>query len=635
MSQKRARPDADLTGSPSTADHGRALRSPLEKALIAGLPPLLLYLLTATGYAHWFDSGELVAAAADFGISHPPGQPLAGIVLGAANLFPLGALAFRIAVICALFGALAVIALTFAIEHTLEAGNVVRRSLRFPLALAAAWWVAATHAWWFQAVRPEVYALQAALMCIALERLVRVSVTEGDVRPLYQATLAFGLALTNHHYLALLGAVPALWLLIGVQRQHGWRPFAWGAGFVAAALLTYLYLPLRALSGPFLNLGEPSTPARLWWVISAQAFQKSVAPGAVAPFSERFADVLLVSGEDLHVALLIVALLGLYFMLRLRRMRRYGLFWLTLWLVYAVGRASIGFVRGNPDAVAYFMLSYAAIAVFSAFALGVLLSSLAEAVPSRPRLAPALGMLLALLATLQPLRTWDASSLRWFVDTDVMDDGLRRTLPTRAVVLAHNPQTIFRFWGGEAEEANRPDVTLIPLPLLTYPKLVDRLVTDEPELQPLLRSYALEGKLDAAELQSLAAFRPVFVEMDVRIEPELFSLVVPEQLYHRVLTAETMDLDEAAAMREHAALWGDIYERIGTPIDGYTSAQLLWRHYADALYFAGVGDTNAALRTVAAGLALNPYALELKELRDTLDESTPGEPIDVTPFRIR
>ena len=48
---------------------------------------------------------ELVAAAADFGISHPPGQPLAAIVLGAANLVPIGALAFRVAIICALLGA--------------------------------------------------------------------------------------------------------------------------------------------------------------------------------------------------------------------------------------------------------------------------------------------------------------------------------------------------------------------------------------------------------------------------------------------------------------------------------------------------------------------------------------------------
>ncbi len=618
-------------------DHGVVLRSTIRKALIAGAPPLFVYLCTATGFAHWLDSGEFVAAVADFGVSHPPGQPLAVITLGAAHLIPVGPLAFRIAILCAILGAVAVVALTFAFEQTLCAGRVVRDSVRFPVALAGAWWVAGTHAWWFQAVRPEVYALQAALLCVGFERLVRVSFSEenGDVRPLYQAALAFGLALANHHFLGALAVLPSMWLLVGVWRVFGWRPFAWSGAFVGAGLLTYLYLPLRAARDPFLNLGDPSTPGRLWWVVTAEAFQKSLAPDAVAPFGKRFADVLLVTGEDLHIVTLVVGLLGLYFMLRLKDTRKYGLFWLTLWLVYAVGRALLGFVHGNPDAIAYFMLSYASIAVFAAFAMGVLLSSLAEAAPNHPRLGPAIGVILALGATVQLARSWEASSLADFSDTDVFDDGLRRALPARSVVLAHNPQTIFRYWGGEAEEANRPDVTMVPLPLLTYPKLVDRFVRDEPELKPLLRSYVLDGELSAAELQSLAALRPVFVEMDVRVDQEMIDLIVPEQLYHRVLTADTTDTDEASAMRAHAELWDDIYQRLGTPIETHTATQLLWRHYADSLYFAAVGDTNAGLRTVAAGLALNPRARELLALRAALKDAEPGERVDIAPFTIR
>ena len=626
-----------MTSLGGSADHGPVLRTTFTKAAVAGIPPLLVYLLTAAGYAHWFDSGELLAAAADFGISHPPGQPLSAIVLGAANLLPVGSLAFRMAMVCAVLGALSVVALSFAFERTLGAGNVVRAPIRFPLALAAAWWLAGTHAWWFQAVRPEVYALQAALLSLAIERLVRVSFadSDGDVRPLYHAGLALGLALSNHHFLALLAIVPAIWLLVGVGRTFGWRPIAWSSAFVVAGLFTYVYLPLRALSEPFLNLGDPSTPGRLWWVVTAQAFQKSVTPGAVAPFGERFADVMLVTGEDLHIAVLMVALLGAYFMVRVKTARKYGLFWLTLWLIYVLGRASIGFVHGNPDAVAYFMLSYAAVVVLAAFAMGVLASALAEAVPSKPKLGPALGTALALLAALQIVRGWDASSLASFRDTDVFDDGLRRALPTRSVILAHNPQTIFRYWGGETEELNRPDVTLIPLPLLSYPKLVDRFVKNEPELKPLLRSYVLDGKLSAAEVQSLAALRPVFVEMDVRVDREMMDLIVPEQLYHRVLTADTTDADEASAVKTHAELWNDIYARLGQPIESHTKTQLLWRHYADSLYFAAVGDTHAALRTVTAGLQLNPHAIELRQLHAAIKEGTPGEPIDVTPFTIQ
>ncbi len=609
------------------------------KGLLAGVPPLLAYLSTASGFAHWLDSGEFVAAAADFGVSHPPGHPLASIVLGAANLLPIGALSFRAAVICSVLLAIAAVALFFAFERSLSVSDAIRPSLRFPLALAATWWVAGSHGWWFQAVRPEVYALQAALLCIAMERLLCVSISgqegqAGDVRPLYQAALALGLALANHHFIALLAVVPSLWLLLGIWKAWGWRPFAWSVGFAMAGLMTYLYLPLRALQDPFLNLGDPSSPGRFAWVITAQAFQKSISPEAVAPFGETLADVLIATARDLHVVTLAVALLGAYFMLRVSASRKFGLFWLTLWLVYVLGRATLGFVRGNPDAIAYFMVSYASLAIFAVFAIGVLVSALAEAVPARPKLAPAFGAVLALAASFQFVRSLDASTLASFVDTDVFDDGLRRSLPARSIVLVQNPQTIFRYWGGEAEELNRPDVTMIPLPLLSYPKLVDRYVRDEPELKPLLRNYVLDGALSAPELQSLAALRPVYVEMDVRTTQELMDLLVPEHLYHRVLTADTTETDEAGAMREHAVLWGDLYQRIGQPLDPHTEVQLIWRHYTDSLYFASIGDTNAALRTVGAGLALNPHPTELRMLQEALKNASPGERIDVTPFTI-
>ena len=129
----------DLTSKASTNDHRRALRSNFMKAALAGVPPLLVYLSTASGYAHWLDSGEFVAVAADFGISHPPGHPMAAIVLGAANLLPFGALSFRLAVICSALLGLANVALFFAAEEaTGPSGSDTQRStlpaLRFRMA---------------------------------------------------------------------------------------------------------------------------------------------------------------------------------------------------------------------------------------------------------------------------------------------------------------------------------------------------------------------------------------------------------------------------------------------------------------------------------------------------------------------
>lgn len=617
-------------------DHREVLSRNVVKWLLAGGVPLVVYLCTASGYAHWLDSGEFVAAAADFGISHPPGHPLASIVLGSAHLLPIGALSFRVALVCSILSAVAALAVFSAFERTLLVSGVIRQSLVVPLALAATWWIAGSQAWWFQAVRPEVYALEAALLCIAIERLLCVATSgpNGDVRPLYHAALAVGLAFSNHHYLALLALVPAGWLLIGVWTAWGWRPLAWSTGFLGAGLVTYVFLPLRAIAEPFLNLGAPSTPSRFLWVVSAQAFQKSLGPERVAPFREHLADVIVAMGQDLHVGVLLLGVLGAYFMLRVRTARKYGLFWLTLGLVYVVGRALLGFVHGNPDALAYFMIAYASIGVFAAFALGVVLSAVAEAAPARQKLAPALGVIVAAASLFQFVRSYEETALARFVDTDVFDDGLRRSLPPHAVVLAHNPNTIFRFWGGEAEEQNRPDVTMVPLPILSYPKLVDRLVSRHPELKSLLRNYVLDGKLNSADLQSLGALRPVFVEMDIRVEDDMFDMLVPEQLYHRVLTADITETDEGQAMQQHAKLWDDLYTRIGAPFDDQTQVQLLWRHYTDALYFAGVGDILAARRSVGAGLSLNPHAQELVAMREALKRAPPGEPLNTAPFRI-
>ena len=66
----------------------------------------------------------------------------------------------------------------------------------------------------------------------------------------------------------------------------------------------------------------------------------------------------------------------------------------------------------------------------------------------------------------------------------------------------------FRLLGGEVSETLRPDITLVPIPFLTYPGMVEALVEQDPDLAPFLRSYLLEGELRQADLQSLAQTDP-------------------------------------------------------------------------------------------------------------------------------
>ncbi len=128
--------------------------------LATALPALALYLATVAPSLPTGDSGELITAAATFGVAHPPGYPLY-IWLGRAwiELFAWGNVAFRLNVMSAVFGALAAGFTALA----------VRRLTRFALAgVAAGWMLAASAPLWKNAIVAEVFAPNAALAAAAL-----------------------------------------------------------------------------------------------------------------------------------------------------------------------------------------------------------------------------------------------------------------------------------------------------------------------------------------------------------------------------------------------------------------------------------------------------------------------------------
>nr|KAF6487955.1 transmembrane protein 260 [Rousettus aegyptiacus] len=62
------------------------------------------------------DSGELITAAHELGVAHPPGYPLFTLVAKLAIiLFPFGSVAYRVNLLCGLFGAVAASLLFFTV----------------------------------------------------------------------------------------------------------------------------------------------------------------------------------------------------------------------------------------------------------------------------------------------------------------------------------------------------------------------------------------------------------------------------------------------------------------------------------------------------------------------------------------
>lgn len=605
-------------------------------SVAAGLP-LACYLATASAHGYWLDGGEFVAVSIDLGISHPPGHPLTALVNHILTLVPFGPLALRVALASAICAAAAAGFLFRAVETTVRSLGVQRSAIAVPLALGATWLVAGSYGWWFQAVRPEVYALQALLICAAIERLVHLESTwpTHDIRPFYAACFCVGLALANHHFLAFL-LLPAMAPTCArVHRARRFRPLVVGFAFVAIGLLVYLYLPIRAETDPPVNLGDPTSLERIYWVVSAKVFQKSPVELVTEPFWVRLLDVTEQFVETLHWIPLLLAILGAYVLLRVPGARRIGTIWIVIFVVFFAARAWLGFVDDNPDALGYLMPALGAVGALAAAFVGGVLTLLGGADREKPRrTAIVIAVVVGALGLAQVYRNAERSSLAHFDSTDSFSEIDYRDLEPRAVVVLYEPQTVFRYWGVEASEGVRPDVTIVPMPFLAYPGVANALDARHPELRDLIRTALVEDRLSVPELQDLAAERPVFLEMDVRVPIDVLATVVPSGPYLEVATdaAYAEDLRPGRLSEEKA--WQRLERLLRGERDHETELQILWRSYGMALFYAHVGDREAARLAALRGLQISRED-ELVRLLEAL--GPPGEhesePIDITSFR--
>jgi hypothetical protein len=601
---------------------------------IAFLVPFFCYLNTTSAFGYWLDAGEFVAASIDLGIAHPPGQALSALLGRLFAMLPLGPLSLRVAIASAAMASFAALALFLAVETTMRSMAVERQWMVLPTSLGVTFFIAGSSGWWFQAVRPEVYALQAALTCLILERLVALESDwpTKDLRPLITIGFAMGLALVNHHFLAIL-LFPALTPSVArALRSKRWLTYTVALATMLLGLSVYIYLPLRATTNPSPNLGEPITIERLFWVISAQAFQKNIGSSVPLTLTERHLDVVILLFEDLHIYC-VIALLGLYATLRTAGVRRLGVVWMLVLVVSVIARAYLGFVRSNPDAQGYLLPAYSAIgALFAAFFAALVRPQRgSERTPSRSALA--IAAVVVVLGLAQIYNRMPKADLSGFAANDDVDDLLRREQPARAVLLLHAPQSIFLVWGGEAEDCLRPDITIVPIPFLSYPGMVDTLVASQPELRDLLRGYLLNGEFGEPELQNLAAKRPLMVEMDVRIRPSLYRSIVPAGLTYEVLAGGATDTDEQIAAMEQNETYKQLYERIGGQrFEQNTSRFLLWHHFTDSLYFMSLDDRKAAKNAIRMAKSIQPTAKPLDEMEALLAKTDEKGPIDITPF---
>ncbi|XP_045422575.1 transmembrane protein 260 isoform X2 [Lemur catta] len=189
------------------------------------------------------DSGELITAAHELGVAHPPGYPLFTLVAKLAIiLFPFGSVAYRVNLLCGLFGAVAASLLFF---------TVFRLSGSYAGGILAAGVFSFSRLTWQWSIAAEVFSLNNLFVGLLMALTVRFEeAASAKERSKIAKIGAFccGLSLCNQHTIVLYILCIIPWILFQLLKE---KELSLGfllrlSLYFSAGLLPYVYLPISS-----------------------------------------------------------------------------------------------------------------------------------------------------------------------------------------------------------------------------------------------------------------------------------------------------------------------------------------------------------------------------------------------------
>ena len=205
---------------------------------------LIVYLLTLCPSVPGGDSGELISAAHNCAVAHPPGFPIYTLVAKLFTFVPIGSIAWRVNLFSAVCQTCAGVLLFLAAAQW--SGSVAG-------GLVAGGLFCFSPIVWRYAVVAEVFALNNAFVALLLLLCLRYA-RGRQRRTAYLGAFVIGLGLSNHHILVFIGVPLACWVLwFGRDDLCQGKPLLFLSLAFAAGLLPYLYLPIAS------HLGHPHT----------------------------------------------------------------------------------------------------------------------------------------------------------------------------------------------------------------------------------------------------------------------------------------------------------------------------------------------------------------------------------------
>jgi hypothetical protein len=448
----------------------------LTGAAIAGAA-FLLYWRTAARDIVVGDTPEFVTAAFVLGVPHPPGYPLVTLLGHAFSHLPLQPLPFRVNLLSVVCSALAV-GLTYF--------TAVRLTGDRPAA-AAALLLAASPLFWEWSLAAEVFAPNNLAAAAMIFLLFAWHARPERARLLIGAAFVAGLGLANQLTIVLLG--PAVLYVLWTRRAALFdRPWMLAQCAVAllVGLLPYAYIPWASARQPIVNWQDVSSMADLRDLLRRESYGTAnlVSPGGFSGGSPLARVEALLTSFGWLSGFLVVA----GWIEARRRARVY--FWFASLAFLFAGPAFVAYANMNLDAPQalyvlerFFILPRVVVAPLTAFGVVLVGRALSRFHASlRPRAVPLTAVAVIAASTFAAWQHYAAiDQSRNHVARHFGEDILT-TLPPGALLLAGGDHIVLPLVYLQAVERQRPDVTIVLLPLLSGDWYVQQLRRRHPDL---------------------------------------------------------------------------------------------------------------------------------------------------------
>ncbi|XP_055572466.1 transmembrane protein 260 isoform X1 [Falco cherrug] len=445
-----------------------------------------LYTVTLPPALPGGDAGELITAAYELGVAHPPGYPLFTLLAKVATgLLPIGSPAYRVNLLCGLLGAAAASLLFY---------TVFRLSGSYAGGILAAGVFSFSRLTWQWSIAAEVFSLNnlfVGLLMALTAHFEEASTAKERSKISKFGAFCCGLSLCNQHTIVLYVACIVPWVLSRLFRKTELslgHLLKLGLCFLAG-LLPYLYLPASSyLNRARWTWGDQTTfQGFLTHFLREEYGTFNLAKSETgSSMREMLFFQLTQMKSELSLPVLILALVACVSAALLPKMQKSSVTWLfggmfCLYSLFFAWRANLDITKPLFLGVVerFWLQSSAVVAVLAGLGLATL-TSVGSAMLEGSRVLPWLEWSSALaLVVSQVWANYSACDQSNNYVVDKFARNLLSSMPMGAVILLRGdlPGNGLRYV--HYCEGMRPDVTLVDQEMMTYewylPKLAKHL----------------------------------------------------------------------------------------------------------------------------------------------------------------